>query len=78
MSQLEENCVAKQTTGSEEESSDTAVQNDNYKRDFRMPTPPPDWDYRCLLKDIAQDMTTENVKVAKSMFKGNSSIFMKL
>ena len=71
MSQIEENSMPSQPTDVEGANSLSAAQDETNKKEFRMQTPPPDWDYRRLLKDIAEAMTVDNVKVAKSMFKGN-------
>lgn len=62
--------MPKQPTDNEGASSSSTVKDETNKKEFRMPTPPPDWEYRCLLKDIANAMRVEDVKVAKLMFKG--------
>lgn len=36
----------------------------------RIPTPPNDWEYRCLLQIVGAAMTPEDVNMATFLFKG--------
>lgn len=55
-----------------------AGQDDPGKKDFRIPSPPVDWDLNKLLLDIGQEMTIEDLGAAKMMFKGLEGLGRKL
>ena len=68
VARMSQTCYAAQNQQTTESSIQAEEQSN---RDVvRVPTPPIDWDYRCLLQTVGMAMTPEDVEMATALFKG--------
>ena len=51
-------------------STEAEDESEDAKEEIHMPAPPTDWAFNSLLVNIAAAMTSKELEVAKSIFKG--------